>query len=118
MIAESDGHISSETFKSKPSESTITSHNNRYSSSVTMMGSSSQVDGVYTFSNATAGGVTHNVLGGPMVSPTLPRGPVQFIPHQLPVSKLSSVINLCPVVQNNVVYVCEIHVLCRTYNVS
>ncbi len=87
MIVESDGPTSSENFKSQPSESAITSHISRYSSSVAMMGSSSQVDGVYTFSNATAGGVTHNVLGGPMVSPTLPRGPVQFIPQQLPVSR-------------------------------
>ena len=66
--------------------------------SMAMVGNSSHVggNGLYTLSNKSigpVGSVEQNFVGGNIVSPTLPRGPVQFFPQPVHVS--FSIINFC-----------------------
>lgn len=86
----SDGNASAGRIKSVTTKDVEVPATSQFNRPVSVMGASTSADGLYTISNAT-GGVTHNVVGGPVVSPTLPRGPMQLIPQQITVSELHSI---------------------------
>ena len=95
------------TFSSKPSDSAVSSQFDR---SAPQVGTSTPVDGVYTVTSVGVGGVTQNVVGGSVVSPTLPHAPIPFVPQQVPVSEVymsfCNAHSACPTQSCSCSYVC------------
>ncbi len=60
----------------------VTTTNTTYPSSETLVASSNPVEGMHALHNVAVDGIAPSVLGGPVVSPTLPHGNVQYIPQQ------------------------------------